>query len=94
MWRHDWGRSFASRVEAGALRVQTLNSGHGFWAPTGRAALAYVTEFGDAEATYAHTVTTNPLLGQTLLIDEVVLIRDVAEPAKGDTRGRPGGPAT
>lgn len=71
VWRHDWGRSFTSRAEAGALRVQRLNTGHGFWSPTGTAALAYVTEFGDAEAAYAHTVTTNPLLGQTLLVDEV-----------------------
>jgi len=70
VWRHDWGRSFTSRLEAGALRVQRLNTGHGFWAPTGTAALAYVTEFGDAEAAYTHTVTTNPLLGQSLLIDE------------------------
>jgi hypothetical protein len=73
VWRHDWGRSFTSRTEAGALRVQRLNTGRGFWAPTGTAALAYVTEFGDAEAAYAHAVTTNPLLGQTLLIDEVRL---------------------
>ena len=70
LWRRDWGRSFTSRVEAGALRVERLNTGRGFWEPTGRASLAYVDEVGDAELSYAHTVTTNPLLGQTFLIDE------------------------
>lgn len=73
LWRRDWGRLFTSRVEAGALRVQRLNSGRGFWQPTGTAALAYVTERGDAELAYDHTVTTNLLLGQTLLVDEVRL---------------------
>jgi hypothetical protein len=73
LWRHDWGRDFTSRVEAGVLRLQRMNTGHGFWEPTGRASLAYVTPIGDAELAYAHTVTTNPLRGQTLLFDEVRL---------------------
>jgi hypothetical protein len=73
LWRHDWGRDFTSRVEAGVLRVQRLNTGRGFWEPAGTASLAYVTELGDADLTYAHLVTTNPLLGQTLLVDEVRL---------------------
>jgi hypothetical protein len=72
-WRHDWGRDFASRVEAGVLRLDRLNTGTGFWAPTGLASLAYVTPYGDAELTYSHAVTTNPVLGQTLLSDDVRL---------------------
>jgi hypothetical protein len=73
LWRHDWGRDFTSRVEAGVLRVQRLNTGRGFWEPAGSASLTYVTEAGDAAISYAHYVTTNPLLGQTLLIDEARL---------------------
>jgi hypothetical protein len=84
LWRHDWGRFFTSRVEAGALRVQRLNTGRGFWEPTGTAALDYVAEFGDAELAYAHTVTTNPLLGQTLLVDEVRLRGGVPLTKKGE----------
>jgi hypothetical protein len=73
LWRHDWGRYVTSSADAGALRVQRLNSGKGFWTPTGTAVLAYTTEDGDAQLSYSHTVTTNALLGQTLLIDEVRL---------------------
>jgi len=72
-WRHDWGRDFASRVEAGVLRLDLLNNGTGFWEPTGLAALAYVTPFGDAELAYSHGVTTNPVLGQTFISDDVRL---------------------
>jgi hypothetical protein len=70
-WRHDYGRYLTSRLEAGPERVQRFNSGRGFWYPAGQATLAYATEFGDAQLTYAHTLTTNPLLGQSLLVDEV-----------------------
>jgi hypothetical protein len=70
-WRHDYGRYFTSRVEAGPLRVQRLNTGNGFWYPGALATLAYATEFGDAQLSYAHTLSTNPLLGQSLLVDEV-----------------------
>ena len=73
IWRHDWGRDFASRVEAGVLRLDRLNTGTGFWSPIGTAALAYVTPYGDAELSYSHTVTMNPVLGQTLLVDEIRL---------------------
>jgi hypothetical protein len=72
-WRHDWGRDFASRVEAGVLRLDRLNSNTGFWSPTGRASLAYVTPFGDASLAYSHGVTTNAVLGQTMLSDDVRL---------------------
>ena len=73
LWRHDFGRDFTSRVEAGVLRLDRLNAGTAFWAPTGLASLAYVTPYGDAELAYSHTVTTNPVLGQTLLADDVHL---------------------
>jgi hypothetical protein len=72
-WRRDWGRYFSSRVEGGVLRFQRVDTGYGFWAPAGRAALTYVTEKGDAELSYTHSVITNPLLGQTMSIDEVRL---------------------
>jgi hypothetical protein len=84
LWRHDWGRDFTSRVEAGGLRVQRTNTGRGFWEPTGMASLAYVTEFGDADLAYAHLVTTNPLLGQTLLVDEVRLRGGLPLTKKGE----------
>jgi hypothetical protein len=70
-WRHDWGYDFTSRAEAGAMRVQRLDSGRGFWEPTGAAALAYANEEGEAEVAYEHTATTSPLLGQSFIIDEV-----------------------
>ena len=72
-WRHDWGRYFTSTAEAGIMRVARLNSGSGFWGPVGLAALDYATDDGTAEISYAHRVTTNPLLGQTLLVDEARL---------------------
>jgi hypothetical protein len=83
-WRHDWGRFFSSRAELGALRVQRLNSGRVFWAPVGGAALAYIHEYADAELSYAHTVTTNLLLGQTLVVDEVRLQGGVPLTKKGE----------
>lgn len=73
LWRHDWGRYLTSSAEAGALRVQRLNTDRGFWTPAGAAMLAYTTEEGDAQLSYSHTVTTNALLGQTLLVDDVRL---------------------
>jgi hypothetical protein len=60
-------------VEAGILRLDRLNTGTGFWAPAGTAALAYVTPYGDAELSYTHTVTTNPVLGQSMFVDQVRL---------------------
>jgi len=70
-WRHDWGRYFTSRVEAGPVRLQRLNTDTGFWFPSIYGILAYATEVGDAQLSYGHTLTTNPLLGQSLLVDEV-----------------------
>lgn len=70
-WRRDWGRYFTSRVEAGPLRLQRLRTDTGFWFPHILAVVAYATAVGDAQLTYGHTMTTNPLLGQSLLVDEV-----------------------
>jgi hypothetical protein len=70
-WRHDWGRYFTSRAEAGPLRLERLNSDTGFWFPSVLATVAYATEFGDVQLSYGHTLSTNPLLGQSLLVDEV-----------------------
>lgn len=72
-WRHDWGPYFTSSAEAGVVRLYRLDSGRGFWSPIGAATLAYVQEFGDAQLTYAHAVTTNPLVGQSLVVDDVRL---------------------
>ncbi len=72
-WRRDWGRQWTSAVEAGAMRVERVTTGRGFLAPIGAAALAYVNDVGDAELSYAHRTTTNALLGQSLLVDEVRL---------------------
>jgi hypothetical protein len=84
LWRHDWGRDFTSRAEAGAFRLQRTNTDHGFWEPTGRASLTYVTPLGDADLGYAHTATTNPLLGQTLLFDEIRLRGAIPLTKKGE----------
>jgi hypothetical protein len=73
LWRHDWSRTLTSRLEAGALRVQRTNTGNGFWGPAGSASLAYVTPVGEALVAYDHAVITNPLLGETLLVDDVRL---------------------
>lgn len=72
-WRHDFGYFFTGSAEAGAMRVQRLNAGRGFWHPVGGASLAYATETGDAELSYAHHVTTAPAVGQSFLADEVRL---------------------
>lgn len=84
LWRHDWGRNFTSRAEAGILRVQRLNTGRGFWSPVGGASLVYTNEYADAELSYAHTVTTNLLLGQTFVVDEVRLRGGVPLTEKGE----------
>jgi hypothetical protein len=72
-WRHDWGPYLTSSAEAGVVRVRRLDTGRGFWSPIGAAMLAYADERGDAQLTYAHAVTTNTLVGQSLLVDEVRL---------------------
>ena len=72
-WRHDWTLELSSSAEAGALRVTRLNTDGRAWTPVGLATLAYATEDGDAQLTYGHTLSTNALLGQSLLVDEVRL---------------------
>lgn len=84
IWRHDWSRYVTSRAEAGALRVERLDAGRGFWEPAGSASLGYVALFGDAELAYAHRATTNPLLGQSFLIDEVRLRGSLPLTESGD----------
>lgn len=83
-WRHDWTRDVTSSAEAGALRVERLNSDRGFWTPVGAATLAYATEQGDAQLGYAHTLTTNALLGQSLVVDEVRLRGSLPLTSKGE----------
>lgn len=83
-WRHDWNRDFTSSAEAGALRVERLNTDRGFWTPIGSATIAYATEQGDAQLSYAHTLTNNTLLGQSLLVDEVRLRGDLPLTSKGE----------
>ncbi|HEY4157677.1 MAG TPA: hypothetical protein VGM29_06250 [Polyangiaceae bacterium] len=73
LWRHDWGQYLTSSAEAGAARVQRFNTGRGFWSPTGAALLAYATQTGEAQLSYAHSISTNALLGQSTLADEVRL---------------------
>jgi len=83
-YRQDFGYLFNGSAEAGVLRVQRLNSGEGQFYPTGAAALAYATETGAAQLSYRHTVTTNALLGQFSLIDEVRLHGGVPLTRKGE----------
>lgn len=83
VWRHDLGRQFTGRAEAGAVRVQRLSSGRGFWEPTGTASLGWTPMLGNAELSISHRVTTNPLLGQTLLVDEAQLRAGVPFDDKG-----------
>jgi len=71
--RHDFGRSFTSRLEAGVLRVDRLTSGRHFWHPSALAALAFAEQGGSAELRYSHRAATSVQVGQTLLVDEVRL---------------------
>jgi hypothetical protein len=72
-WRQDLGRHFTDRVEAGVMRIDRLNTHTGFWAPAAAAAITYTNDQGALELSYAHTMTSNLLLGQYLLVDEVML---------------------
>jgi hypothetical protein len=73
IWRHDIGRYFSSRLEAGGARLDRLETHKTFYYPTGTATLGYADTFGDATLTYAHAVTTNVLLGQSYLADDIRL---------------------
>jgi hypothetical protein len=72
-FRQDLGQHFTSSLEAGGMRVDRLNTGAGFWAPAGAAALTYTNDVGEIELSYNHAMTSNPLLGQYLLVDEARL---------------------
>jgi hypothetical protein len=73
IYRHDIGRYFSTRFDAGAARVDWLETNKTYYFPTGTATLGYADTFGDATLTYAHAITTNVLLGQQYLSDEVRL---------------------
>jgi hypothetical protein len=72
-WRQDLGRHFSDRLEAGTMRIDRLNTHTGFWSPAAAAALTYTNDQGALELSYAHAMTSNLLLGQYLLVDEVLL---------------------
>lgn len=72
-WRSDLGQHFTDRLEAGAMRIDRLNTHTGFWAPTGAAGITYLNDRGSLDLSYAHTMTSNLLLGQYLLVDQVSL---------------------
>jgi hypothetical protein len=72
-YRHDLGRYFTTGVEAGAVQVTRFSTHESHWYPVAGANLAYADVAFDAQLAYAHTVTTNVLLGQSLLADDVRL---------------------
>jgi hypothetical protein len=73
IWRHDWSRYVTSRLEGGAVHVIPLSRDGELWHPAARASLGYARDEGRVEISYTHTVRTNLLLGQLVLIDEVAL---------------------
>jgi hypothetical protein len=73
LWRHDYGRYVTSRIDAGVVQLVQITRDNTFWHPAGGAALAYVTEDGEAELAYSHGVRASLFLGQTFLVDEVRL---------------------
>lgn len=72
-WRHDFGRYFSSRAEAGEEVVLQLTRHSQLWTPTGLLMVGYAREEGSAYLSYTRTAALNALLGQTLLVDEVRL---------------------
>jgi hypothetical protein len=83
IWRHDIGRYFTSRLEAGGARLDRLETHHHFYYPTGLASLGYADTYGDATLSYTHAVTTNVLLGQSYLSDEIRLRGGIPLDQKG-----------
>ncbi len=72
-FRQDLTRHFTASAEAGAMQTARLNTHASFWAPAGSAAVNYTDDAGTMSLTYDHAMTTNPLLGQYLLVDEARL---------------------
>jgi len=72
-FRQDLSRHFTASVEGGAMQVARLNTQTVFWSPAGAAAVNYTDDAGALSLTYDHAMTTNPLLGQYLLVDEARL---------------------
>jgi hypothetical protein len=73
VYRRDIGRYLNSRFEAGVARLDRFQPNETRLYPTGSATLGYADTFGDATLSYRHAVTTNVLLGQSYLSDEVRL---------------------
>jgi hypothetical protein len=73
VWRHDWGRYFTHRLEAGVVQVDRLTRGGRYRSPAGGASIAYANDDALADVSYRHTVTTDLYLGQTLLVDDISL---------------------
>jgi hypothetical protein len=73
VYRRDIGRYLNSRFEAGVARLDRFEPDRTRWYPTGSATLGYADTFGDATLSYRHAITTNVLLGQSYLSDEVRL---------------------
>jgi len=73
IYRRDIRRYFNSRFEAGVARLDRFETHKSLWYPTGEATLGYADAFGDATLSYRHAITTNVLLGQSYLSDEVRL---------------------
>lgn len=83
VYRRDLGRYFTSRLEAGIARLDRLETHKDLWYPTGQAALDYTDTYGNASLTYRRAITTNILLGQSYLSDEVRLRGAVPLDQKG-----------
>lgn len=73
IWRHDWSRYVSSRLEAGAVHVIPIARDGELLQPAGAASLGYFRDEGRVELGYTHTVRTNMILGQLILVDEVAL---------------------
>jgi hypothetical protein len=72
-WRHDFGRYFASRAEAGEEVFLQLTRHSQLWTPTVLLLIGYAREEGSAQLSYSHTAALDVMLGQALLADEVRL---------------------
>jgi hypothetical protein len=72
-WRHDFGRFFATELDAGALAALRVDGGGRVFQPVGLAALRYARSEAQAELSYSHTVVSNVYLGETFATDSVSL---------------------
>jgi hypothetical protein len=73
-WQRELARSWTSELQFGATAaMRSVAPGGQIWAPTGRAAVRYRTEDGEAEGYYGRTMRPNLFIGQNFLTDEVAL---------------------